>query len=259
LQAVQFFIFLTFFLPSMENLNPETFTQREFTRPLQNPAFNTLRLHCDNRLAEQAEWLMTMVEQFGSTEALEDGTTIELGFSILTLVADGTTLDVCEPDFDNEPFERVVDDVSRTLWVLLMQNEIIVSTGTAELAAVPRFDDTIILEKGVLEADHIYLERMSEDDDDDDDLEEDNDEDGEIRDSGWFCGIVGSDEGEDGDDEAQMENFEAKYIYELLKHRPTLLSVMSLPVGYAAVFEGDEVEEIFNDEGESIWTPHDEE
>lgn len=238
----------------------EEFKQQEFSRTI---AGKTVLVRCDNRLEQQALWLLSTIDKLSETQPLEDGASLEVGWSVLTLVEQNGSIIVCEPDFDNDPFEQAVDDVSRTLWVLLLQNEIIMQTGTEEYMQVPRFDDTIVLKKGVLQEERIYLERSNlTDDDDDNETEGDSGEqDGIDGASGWFIGSVGDDDEEDvadNDDDENFEDFEAIYVYQLIQSRPMLLSVLSLPVGYTVIFDGEEIETIIDHNGVDVWNTDDE-
>jgi hypothetical protein len=221
--------------------NGEDFQPREFTTVVGE---YTVVLKCDYRLEQQAEWLLKTIGEIHKTDPIQDGSTIEVGWSILVLVASDTgKLIVCEPDFDEDPLEKVVDDITRTLYVLAEQNYIITETHTAETAQIPRFDQTVILKKGVLDEENIYLERSEQDDENEDD-------------SGWFIGNSDDDdidEDEELSDEEIDEEYEACYVYELLAKRPALLSVLGLPTGYIVVFVGDEIDAIVDENDEDIW------
>jgi hypothetical protein len=221
--------------------NGEEFQPREFTKVV---GAYTIVLNCDHRLEQQAEWLLKTIGEIHKTDPIQDGSTIEVGWSILVLVAsESGQLVVCEPDFDEDPLEKVVDDVTRTLYILAEQNYVITETHTEETAQIPRFDQTVVLKKGVLEEENIFLERSESDGEN-------------VDDSGWFIGNAEDDdidENEEISEEDIDEEYEACYVYELLKKRPALLSVLGLPPGYVVVFNGDEIDAIVDENDEDIW------
>lgn len=197
----------------------------------------TVLIRCDYRLEQQAEWLLKTLADIHKHDPLQEGATIELGWSVLTLVDEDGKLVVCEPDFAESPFENAIADVTMTLHILAEQNYIISQTHTSETAQIPRFDDTIVMQKGVLDETDIYLERDEASDDED---------------SGWFIGSLGNDD-EDETKELDAENLEAIYVYELLKTRPALLSVLGLPAGYVVVFTGDDIDSIVDENDNDVW------
>lgn len=219
---------------------PEEFEVGTFQRVIQG---KTVLVQCDKRLEAQADWLLKTIEDVSeeSGDPLEDRWTLELGFSVLALVERDGKLIVCEPDFDEDPFENVVEDVSRSLWVVVMQNEVSEATDTGAYISIPRFDETIVMRKGALEEDRIFVQRD----------EPDNSNGSDLHDSGWYIG--GADDDEEGSE--NPDDYEACYVYELLESRPMILSVLALPANYVAVFNGDDIEAIYNDEDENVWNP----
>lgn len=230
----------------MSNNNQEAFEVGAFKRVING---KTVLVQCDSRLEAQAEWLLKTIEDISeeTKDAIRDGWTLEIGFSVLALVERDGMFVVCEPDYDDDPFENVVEDVSRSLWVVVMQNEVGEVTGTSEYFKIPRFDETVVLRKGVLEEERIVLQR--------DEAEEDESgvEGAEVIDSGWYIG--GADDDEEGSDDE--EDYEACYVYELLESRPMLLSVLALPTDYVVVFNGEDIEAIYDEEDENVWNPAD--
>ena len=229
----------------MSNNNQETFEVGAFKRVING---KTVLVQCDSRLEAQAEWLLKTIEDISeeTKDAIRDGWTLEIGFSVLALVERDGMFVVCEPDYDDDPFENVVEDVSRSLWVVVMQNEVGEVTGTSDSFKIPRFDETIVLRKGVLEEEHIVLQRDEAEDD------ESGIEGAEVIDSGWY---IGADDDEEGSDDE--EDYEACYVYELLESRPMLLSVLALPTDYVVVFNGEDIEAIYDEEDENVWNPAD--
>lgn len=223
----------------------EEFETGAFQRVIQG---KTVLVQCDKRLEPQAEWLLKSIEDVSeeSESPIGDRWTLELGFSVLVLIAreDGVLV-VCEPDYDEDPMESAVEDVSRSLWVVVMQNEVCEVTETSAYMSIPRFDETIVIRKGALEEERIFVQRD----------EPDNSNGSDLHDSGWYIG--GADDDEEGSE--NPEDYEACYVYELLESRPMVLSVLALPANYVAVFDGEDIEAIYNDEDENVWNPSDDE
>ena len=89
--------------------------------------------------------------------------------------------------------------------------------------------DKIICSKGVLNLDDIYLERTKG---------------YEKGESGWFIGSL-----DENDKEEELEVF---YIYEIIKLRPSIMQILSLPSGYMAVFNKENLVAIVDDDDNDI-------
>jgi hypothetical protein len=219
----------------------------------------TLSLICHPFLEVQAQWALQTVVDFvtkenpDSTTPLTDGYSIEFGWSLVTISQDEENANLfvlCEPDFDEDPFAGMMKDLTRTLLVIMQMNAAITHTDTAETARIPRFDETIVMRKGALESERIYLERAE--------FNPDNE-----SDSGWFIGIVtdspdststGADSlsaSEKDEEDLSPEDFEAMYVFELLYHRPDLLALLGLPTGYVVILEGEEITAILGPDNEN--------
>jgi hypothetical protein len=44
-------------------------------------------------------------------------------------------------------------------------------------------------------------------------------------------------------------------VYQLLHRRPVVLSVLALPVGYLAAFDGDSIETVLDTNDHNLWQP----
>jgi hypothetical protein len=185
----------------------------------------TLVAHCHSHLSQQAEWLLRLVQSLRDTEkGVRDGTTIQLGWSMITVRRLNSKLVLFEPDFGGDALAAVRPDVTVTLWVLSQQSDLLVKLAVEGVAA--RFDEKVILATGVLRDTRIYLERTP---------------DVSVGDSGWYIGPV---EGEDATDGP----LEAIRLYELLKLRPAVMPVLALPPGWLIVFNGDHIEAVLNEQ-----------
>ncbi|MDO3409627.1 hypothetical protein QWJ34_07615 [Saccharibacillus sp. CPCC 101409] len=187
-------------------------------------------LKCDSALEAQGEFLLDLFER---TEAeagfLENGMKIQVGWSILFVhELDDAAVEILAPDYGTDPFSRTSDDLSETLSVQLSQNQVLKLTGASGETAL--FQDTLIASQRALEAGRVYLERT------------DHREDSR---SGWYLGPA----------EGKPEQGELKlyYIFQLLELRPGVLKMLSLPKGYAAVLDGENVEAVLDGEDRNVW------
>lgn len=186
-------------------------------------------MQCDDSLACQGEWLADVVESMEREgKELVVGTSIQVGWSILRLVQVNAQLELCEPDFANNPYEDISHDTSTTLKILMRQNELLSKLGCS--GAIARFDEKIVLEKGCLDVNDIYAERQSQ----------------KSGDSGWFIGSV------DGEGKKEICDLEAIKLYQLLQLRTHILDVMNLPVGCLVVWNGNDIDSIMDSENRSL-------
>jgi hypothetical protein len=191
---------------------------------------------CGEDLAIQAEALLSKLEQLHRQgPALHPGSVIQFGWSRLVLEADNNGLIVCEPDFDADPIHQTVPKVDRTLRVVSEQ------AGICRLVhAVGQdvsFDQTMIVAKGHIATPRIYLDRRTP----------------EVKGfSGWYLGPF-----EEEEPIQNQDQLERLYLYQLLKLRPAVLSVMNLPINYVVVFDRDKIEMIFDSTGTIVWPQSD--
>lgn len=177
-----------------------------------------IQLHHSSALAPQADWLLSYLEKMHREGyVFFSGMKIQFGWSFLELHEIGRDAYVIrEPDFSGNPFEEFRQDVSVTLQIQAMQNSLIAKLGV--LPTVVSFQDKIIIAKGCLGAEQIYMERIPPQPD--------------KADSGWFVGFLNGDN--------QQSNLQSIYVYQLLS-RPILLQFLLLPAGSLIVLKGDHV------------------
>jgi hypothetical protein len=192
---------------------------------------------CDDAFAEPANSLLQAVASFrGRGKGLNDGVTIQFGWSILTLRRQGDELLICEPDFSGDPLTEVREDVTCTLAVLVGQAALINRLGVEPVEV--RFDESVLVARGCLADRRVFLQRG----------------DPSPGDSGWYVGPVDSPA-----PEQKAENFESLPVFELLSRRASLLQVLGLPPGYLTVFDGDEIDAIFDEQDRNVWAATEEE
>jgi hypothetical protein len=218
---------------------------QQFSRMI---AGTLVRVNCNEHLSPQVDWLFSILEEYASVQPPFDGMMFELGMSVLSFVAhDDGSLHMYEPDFENDPLENAVDDITVTLMLITQHQFMISATKTEDSAIIPRFDDTVVLRKGVLQEDRIFLERAALDPEAE-------------QYSGWYIGSMSEHEQpEDGtavqlDEESFSEDdYEALYVYQLIELRPTLVQLLCLPPEYAVILDGSTIEGVFNADGENVW------
>lgn len=190
----------------------------------------TLVVQAADALAPQAEWLLGVLASALDGAGPRDGTTVEIGWSLLTLKERGGELLVCEPDYAGDPFRDLSEDVSRTLAVLARQSDVLKRVGAQMTPA--RFDERVVVAEGALGARRIYLHRRERTTPDD---------------TGWYVGHVERQDGE--------PILRSLRVYEVLRERPELGRVLALPADYVVVFDGDEIAGIQNEREQEVWQP----
>ena len=189
----------------------------------------TLAVNAGDALAPEAEWLLETIRGvYERGGELKDGTTVEVGWTVLTLKERDGALVVCEPDYAHDPFAGLKEDVSLTLLLLGQQNDVLKRVGAEMVPA--RFDEKVVVAEGVLAARKIYLHRQPKTSDDD---------------SGWYVGYFDGPEGDPA--------YQSLYVFEVLKERRDLGRVLGLPFGYVVVFDGDQIIGIQNDREQEVW------
>lgn len=187
------------------------------------------QLNHASALEPQAEWLLSYFQKMHKEGvAFFPGMKIQFGWSFLELrETEENIYLVREPDFSGNPFITFRADISATLQVQTSQNDLIRKLGVAPLGV--SFQDKIVIAKGCLEAGRVYMERIPPQ--------------SEKEDSGWFVGFV---EGNN-----HQENLQSVWVYQLLQSRPMLLQFLLLPAGYMVILDGNNVEKIFDADGNS--------
>lgn len=187
---------------------------------------------CGDDLAVQATALLAKLEELHRKgPPLRDGSTIQFGWSRLRLLATAEGLLVAEPDFDRDAESGVFPEVDRSLRVQAQQAAICAAVGAA--GDDVRFDQTLVIEKDCLTKPILYLSRAVT----------------QHREfSGWFVGTSPGIQSH-----AAPEALEIILVYHLLALRSPLLSVLQLPTGYLAMFNGAELATAFDPDGVRVY------
>ncbi len=194
-----------------------------------------LTFQCHETLQRQAEWLLdhvkNIVEENGD-EVLRDGNSIQVGWSVLTVKKRGPgSFILLEPDFAEDPFYGVRENLGCTLSVQAEQSDFLSKIGVDPI--MTSFQDKVVYSKSSVRGRRIYMERKRP----------------RATDSGWFIGL-------NGPDSSRHENEEltACYAYELLRLRPEVMKVLQLPPGYLVAFDGLEVESVLAADNETVFS-----
>ncbi len=202
-------------------------------------AQHTLVTNCAPRLEAPARALLeTLAARDAQGPPLADGSTIDFGWSRLTLRADDDELVVHEPDFRADPTTQTLPFVDDTLQVILDQVQLCQRVG-AEAQDV-RWNQVLVLRPGALEQPRVYLERQPSPN---------------PRFSGWYLGPVPPrgelrPAHETATPAGALEELTVAQVY---ARRPELLAALALPTGWLAVFADEIVEAILNPRNENVW------
>jgi hypothetical protein len=187
----------------------------------------TIIATAEKELEPQIENLFVILEQVESNKLI-DGFSIQVGWSVYYLHEKETgKFILMTPDYSKNPFEDISEDLTLALWVQLEQGHFLRKINIDGLSI--KFSDKILLTKGVLELEKIYLQRTG---------------DVERGDSGWYIGPV-----EDYD----TTELYSLYAYQLLKIKPEIVQVLALPNDFVVVFEGSEIKAVLNENDEDVF------
>ena len=165
-------------------------------------------------------------------ERIKDGFRIRAGFSTFLLSEHNGGFDIAAPDYTDDPLTALTTDLTLALHVQYRQVYLLHKYGIPGKAV--HFYDKIAAAKGALDKKNISMHRFAD-----------------LGGSGWV--IETYDIGENGEAvRVPAEEYESVYAYELITRRPELVDILCLPDDYLAVFEGEELIDIIDDERRSI-------
>ena len=172
------------------------------------------------------EWL-EITTILASKSDLKNELLFQVGFSIYKLIeVDKEQFRLVSIDYEANPFKDFTEDLTIALWIQSEQASL-----AKELQINPsqtRFDDKLLIAKGVFEDEHSYLQRQNTQ---------------SQRDSCWFMVYQRQDN----------EDFVGIHAFELLKWNPKLIKVLVLPTDYLVIVNDGEILSILNDCYEEIF------
>ena len=198
----------------------------EVTRKVENIIFST---RVDPELVHHGKWLLSAIEEMHHKgPPLSDGSTIEMGWSVLNCIQrDDGVLEICEPNFANNPLCEIVNTTNVTLTVLSQQNS------NHDRLSVPRchvrYDQTLIIDPDIYCIDKIYMVRN---------------EPSISTSSGWYIG---------NDESPSADNVKTIFVYDLLNISLAALSLVALPQGYFAIIDDGKIVTIADEAENEIW------
>ena len=190
----------------------------------------TIVLRHDAGLGRQATFLQSaFCEAAQEGFPVRAGARLQFGWSLLTLVERAQELVAHEPDFDGDPLTDLREDVSTTLVVQAMQSAILRKV-LAQPERPALFHQRVVVACSVAHEHEVYCLRQSPTGKDD---------------SGWYVGVANQDQ--------SPEEMRSMRMFELLRTRLVLLSVMMLPVGYMAIISGQDIRAIVDPNDRDVW------
>ena len=173
------------------------------------------------------EWLK-IVNVLPSKERIRDGLLLQIGFGIYKIVRLNTDqFRIISVNYETNPFTEFTDDLTLALWIQSEQSRL--AKDLKIEASEIRFDDKIVLAKGVFESDNYFLQRQDTD---------------KKGDSGWFVGYQNQD----------TDDFIGMYAFEILKKNPNLIKALILPADYLVVVNGGVIQAILNEQDEEVFS-----
>ena len=172
------------------------------------------------------EWL-EITTILASKSDLKNELLFQVGFSIYKLIeVEKEQFRLVSIDYEANPFKDFTEDLTVALWIQSEQASL-----AKELQINPseiRFDDKLLIAKGVFKDEPSYLQRQNTQ---------------SQRDSGWFMGYQ----------KQNNEDFVGIHAFELLKWNPKLIKVLVLPTDYLVIVNDGEIHKILNDSDEEIF------
>jgi len=191
-----------------------------------------LAVECDARLRGSAEALLDRLRTLSDEGiALQAGSRIQYGWSVLTLQAEGGLLRLCEPDFDGDALHHIRPTLDTSLDIFEQQTQVLHRSSLTGMQIL--FSDDLFVRNRALEAPHQFLKRQVP---------------AGGQDSGWYIGNLDRIEAGEPDDDSEIIQ-----VFELLRRRPALLQVLMLPPRTLVVFRADAISEILDEDGNSHW------
>lgn len=188
----------------------------------------TITLRCDREADPVAEWLLDRILPGVPAAEVAPGKRLEMGWTVLFFVPTEAGLALWEPDFDTDP-NRLRADTTRSLVTLAEQTDVVRRVGAQPVKT--RFDDQVLAVRGFEGHRELLLQRAEP----------------QASVSGWSITPL---EMEPPDDPAAWMSFVS---CGLVRLRPSILPVLTLPPGYLVVFDGDTIKGIADPDNNEVW------
>ena len=191
-----------------------------------------VKFKCNEILKSFIESFIKLLEEEDNQYGIiKDDYTIEAGWSMYFINKENENYRISVPDYNKNPFIDKTDDLTIALTIQKMQNELLKDIN--QKGCPVTFQDKIVVLKEALYNKEVYMHRSRE---------------REGTDSGWYLGIVN-----DQKEKHPVSDYTSIYTFELLKHNPVLLRVLSADVGDIVIVYENEIVEIVNGNDEKIY------
>lgn len=182
-------------------------------------------------LRKQAQWVENLIVDLNQQGVLiENDLKIKFGWSFLIFREyESNRFILCEPDFSHNPFTDVKQSIDFTIKIQLAQSSFAQDCGVESL--VTSFQDKIILAKGCLDKEKLFMERIAPA--------------SEQSDSGWFINAL-----EDGNENPELE---AIYAFQLLSLRPEIFPALILPPEFIVLTNKEGIAKVINQNNEVVY------
>jgi len=190
-----------------------------------------LSFRYSKELQAQADWLEGVLADIAKergNDFFAPDRTIQLGWSTLKLVEVKGTLQLQEPDFDGDPEDDTRNQLGTTLTVIAQQNDVVNPLGVTPVPI--HFLEKVVFVEGAMEEEEVFFQRSE--------LKE--------GDSGWTLKLL--------DNPKQDGPYDWIFVYDLLQIRPEAMKILTLPVGYIAVFLGETLDAILDENDRKVYT-----
>lgn len=189
-------------------------------------------LKCEDFLKSQGEWLLDLFEKEAANE-IKDDFKIQVGFNMFIFKKQENYFKVIMPDYAKDPFKDTIDNISIALILQFQLNETVKKLDVNYEEIV--FDDELRILSKARNADNIYIERAKE---------------YNKGQSGWYIGAFEMAEDMPKSIAGQVESVP---VCSILKFRPDLLKLLSLPKGYIVTIIHNEIVEIMDGNSQLVY------
>jgi len=177
----------------------------------------TFVVNAEGELESQVKLLFEVLSEI-EEQRLVSGFSLQIGWGVYYLSEENENeFVITTPDYLENPFKKTTIDLTLSLWVQLEQTHLLRILQLEGMTT--KYSDKIIMERNVLDGEKFYLQRTRA---------------VEKGDSGWYVGTI----------KEETKEIYAIYAYELLKMKPQIIKLLSLPNDYMVFFDKGEVKSI---------------
>ena len=189
-------------------------------------------IKCEEFLKDQGNWLLSVFEKEVADKICDDFK-VQVGFTMYIFKDKGEFFEVIIPDYAKDPFKDTTDNISISLILQFQLNDTVkkLDVNYEDVA----LDDELLLLTKARNSDNIYLERYK---------------DYNKGQSGWYIGAINMTEDMPRPEKGDIEHIA---VCDILKFRPDLLKLLSLPKGYIITILHNEIVEIMDGDSKIVY------